>query len=709
MKKLIAWTVLVSMTVLAFAPLSAFADEPKELERAIRIAKESFSISDEYNQFNYDAQENAGRKIWSMAWSSDDPSDGTIRVSVDSEDMITSYREYKPSKYEGSSLPIVSRDEAREKAEIFIERIEKGLVDQLGQNDYRNESLGGETFSFSYYRMIAGIPFYGNTVSVEVDKDTGAIKSYYRDWNGKIDFPSTEGIIDLDDAQEAYRDKIGMELIYKYKIQDDELIPYLVYVPKESGSVWIDALTGEKISAPAYYYVGGMERASDEAKTENALTPEELNAIDEISQLINAVEAEEILREWNEIGFDDGYELVSSRLEKAWPDRNRFRWSMSFKKTVEDDGETRTEYGYGSIDAESGEILSFGNSFNGSDLSDEIAYDEEEALEAVEDFLKEFAPERMDEYVYEGDAEAAIFEREESEENRKYYSFNFTRRVEDIPFRSNSMTVGFDAAEGKVLSYRLTHFHVGFPSAKGVASIESAYEALNEKIGLELLYVPVEEEYSSMMSIRENETGEVRLVYGLKPMKPAILDAEKLVLLNQNGSLYKEPEVSAYEDLKDHYSQEAVETLAENGIYLEGDYYRPDEAITQKDFFILFIHTMGYYVPDERDDEFIEGMYAYLLRQEIIAKEEINQDTIVKRIDAVKYIIRGLGYEKVALLDEIFSEGFADVDEAYPELRGYVAIANGLGIVRGHAGSFYPESQLKRGDAAIMIYNRLSQ
>jgi Zn-dependent metalloprotease len=705
MKKLIAWTVLVSMTVLAFAPLSAFADEPQELERAIRIAKESFSISDEYDQFNYDVRENAGRKIWSMAWSSDDRSDGTIRVSVDSEDMITSYREYKPSKYEGSKLPAISREQARERAEAFMEGLEKGLVDQLGQKDYRNESLGVETFSFSYYRIIAGIPFYGNMVNVEVDKDTGAIKSYYRDWNGKIDFPSTEGIIGMDDAQEAYRDKIGLELIYKYKTQDDELIPYLVYVPKERGSVWIDALTGEKISAPAYYYAGGVEKVADEAKMENELTPEELNAIDEISQLINAEEAEEILRGWNEIGFDDGYEMVSSRLEKAWPDRNRFRWSMSFKKTVEDDGETRTEYGYGSVDAESGEILSFGNSFDGSDLSDEIAYGEEEALEAVEDFLRRFAPERMDDYVYENDLEAVAFEKEE---NRRK-SFNFTRRVEGIPFRSNSITVGFDAAEGRVLSYRLTHFHVGFPSAKGVASIESAYGALNEKIGLELLYVPVEEEYSSRMSIRENETGEVRLVYGLKPMKPAILEAEKLVLLNQNGSLYKEPEVSAYEDLKDHYSQEAVETLAENGIYLEGDYYRPDESITQKDFFILFIHTMGYYVPDERDDEFIEGMYAYLLRQEIIAKEEINQEAIVKRIDAVKYIIRGLGYEKVALLDEIFSKGFADVDESYPELRGYVAIANGLGIVEGHAGSFYPESRLKRGDAAIMIYNRLSQ
>ncbi|MBK5252247.1 MAG: S-layer homology domain-containing protein [Peptostreptococcaceae bacterium] len=211
------------------------------------------------------------------------------------------------------------------------------------------------------------------------------------------------------------------------------------------------------------------------------------------------------------------------------------------------------------------------------------------------------------------------------------------------------------------------------------------------------------------MSMTENKTDGVRLAYGLKPGKPAIFEAETLSLLNRDGSLYREPEISAYDDLDNHYSREAVEILAENGIYLEGESFLPENIIAQKDFFILFINTMGYYVPDERNDEFIEEMYAYLLRQEIITEDEINYSSPVERIDAVKYIIRGLVYEKVAMIDKIFSQGFADVDETYPELRGYVAIAKGIGIVNGFGGSFYPESHLKRGDAAIMIYNRLSQ
>jgi len=709
MKKTIAWLVLLSMILMAFAPLSVFADEPEELERAIKISKEKFSIAEELNQFNYDVEKNEDTKVWTLSWSSDDRNDGNVR-----NDMVIFYNIYKPSKYEGSKLPAISREQARERAEAFMEGLEEGIMDQVVQYDNRNESLTSQTFHFSYKRIVDDIPFYENTVNIEVDKNTGQIKSYYRNWDKKIDFPSSDGIIGIDDAQEAYKDKIGLELIYKYKIVDEKVIPYLVYVPREGGSVWIDAFTGEKISA-SYYYMGGMGSTEDmavEAKRDQALTPEEVSAIDEISNLISGEEAEKILKSLSETGLDDEYELVSSRLEKAWPDRNRFRWFLSFKKTVNENGEARLKYGYGSVDAENGEILNFENSYDGPDASAKVAYSKEESLEAVEKFLEKFVPDRMDEYVYENSDEAIIFESEESEEKR-YYSFTFTRMVDGIPFRSNTIRVGFDAVEGRVLSYNLNHFYTEFPSAKDIAPIESAYDALNEKVGMELLYVPVRDQDSLMRAIMSSvmidSEDKVKLAYGLKAEKPAILDAEKLVLLNQSGDIYREVKISAYDDLEGEYSKEAVETLAENGIYLEGESFNPRDAISQKDFFLLLIHTMGYYVPDQRDDEFITQMYDYLVSQEIIAKNEIDYDSPLRRVEAVKYIVRGLGYEKIALLENIFSQSFADVEKAYPKLRGYVAIANGLGIVRGYDGKFNPEAYLKRGDAAIMIYNRLRQ
>ncbi|PLX29444.1 MAG: hypothetical protein C0604_09835 [Clostridiales bacterium] len=705
MKKTIAWVVLLSMMVLALAPLSAFADEPKELERAIRIAKETFSISEDYSQFSYDVQETGGRKVWNMSWNSTDANDGNIRVSIDSDDMVISYRKYKPSKYEGSKLPVYSRGEASLKAQAFMEGLEQGLTGNIEENEHREESVSSRSYWFSYHRMYGEIPFYGNTISIEVDKDTGEVKSYNRNWDGKTVFPQPQGVIGMQAAQEAYTEKIGIELAYKYRVEDGVIIPYLVYMPKESGSVWIDAFTGEKINSPAYYYGGFAE----EAKAMDSLTPEELRAIEEIAELIDSQEAEDILRKWDETGFDDGFEVVSSRLEQVWPQQDRLQWSFSFRRSVEKDGNPIIDSGYGSVDAQSGEILSFWNSSIGRDEDGEIAYSREESLQAVEAFLEKFAPERMEEYVYEDANDVVILEKEESERDERSYSFNFTRTIDGVPFRSNRISVGFDAVGGQIQNYSLSHFHVEFPSADKAAPIDSAYQALYEKVGLELVYVAQMDEFH-MMSFMEGEAGTaILLAYGLKAVKPAILEAETLDLLNNDGSPYKEPVTKKYTDLEGHYSKGQVETLAENGIYLQGESFKPDQLISQKDFFLLLVHTMGYYVPDERDDDFIERMYEYLVREEIIYREEIDREAPVDRIDAVKYMVRGLGYEKVASLGKIFVQEFPDVDGDYANLRGHVAIAAGLGIVNGYEGLFHPGKPLKRGDAAIMVYNRLSR
>ena len=101
-------------------------------------------------------------------------------------------------------------------------------------------------------------------------------------------------------------------------------------------------------------------------------------------------------------------------------------------------------------------------------------------------------------------------------------------------------------------------------------------------------------------------------------------------------------------------------------------------------------------------------MYEYLVREQIIAQEEIDLGAPVERIEAVKYMVRGLGYEKLACVGEIFVQGFSDVEEDYASLKGHLAIAAGLGIVDGYDGLFHPGDSLKRGDAAIMIYKRLS-
>ena len=75
--------------------------------------------------------------------------------------------------------------------------------------------------------------------------------------------------------------------------------------------------------------------------------------------------------------------------------------------------------------------------------------------------------------------------------------------------------------------------------------------------------------------------------------------------------------------------------------------------------------------------------------------------------EAVKYLIRALKYNKIGDLSEIYKDIFKDTKDIDPQLKGYVSIAYGLGIVQGYNGNFNPKAELKREDGANMIYNFL--
>ena len=153
-----------------------------------------------------------------------------------------------------------------------------------------------------------------------------------------------------------------------------------------------------------------------------------------------------------------------------------------------------------------------------------------------------------------------------------------------------------------------------------------------------------------------------------------------------------------------------ITVLAENGIYLDGSEFKPDEAVLQKDFLYLLSKTMYYYGPvisSESTDDDIDEFYLYLIRQGIVKQEEKAPESNVTREKALIFIIRALNFERVADLQNIFNCPFQDKDEIDASLTGYVTIAAGLGIVNSSSASFRPKDMLKRSEAAVMIYNYL--
>ncbi len=283
----------------------------------------------------------------------------------------------------------------------------------------------------------------------------------------------------------------------------------------------------------------------------------------------------------------------------------------------------------------------------------------------------------------------------------KSYSFQFVRKIDKAYVQDNGIYVTVDAVSGMVTSYNLSWNEVDFPAQDNVIALEKAYDVLFEEVGLELKYI-VPNRYDLDISSRKNQ--EAILVYGLKNHKHANIDANTGVILDYNGKVYEEPNVITYKDLDSSYARDKIVTLAQFGIALPGEEFKPKDKMVQRDFLYLLAKVDYSYIDIEDDDR----LYEIMINRGIIKEEERAPERYITKEEAIKYVIKALNYDKIADLTHIFKDVFKDSEDISDELKRYVAIAYGLKIVEGSNGYLNPKGELKREDGANIIYNYLS-
>jgi hypothetical protein len=728
LKRRIALVLTVMMLIAVLFPVQSLAaGEDSGLEKAVKTAKSMFDIPEDF-KFNYNVGSEGTKKIWYMNWTSKDGIQGDIHVTVDDNGNILYYYRYKPRDYSGQrKFPNVSKKEAKEIADNFIKKVNPGVFPNIRYEDDNGYSLRDYEYIFRYIRIVQGIPFYNNEVYVSVDSNTGEVVSYNYNWSDDIEFPGTDKIISVEQAQQAYREKLGLKLIYTYNYEGEKIKVSAIYTPKYSNySYGIDAVTGEKVSMEGGYYrhTYDEEAAKDMAikqesgagsPVEVPLTPEELEAIKEASKLISLEDAEKIARGLKAVELTDGFKLTYSNLSPAWPEDGNFQWHLSFNKeaTAED-----KEYGYASVtlDAKTGEVFNFYRSVPYKE-GEKAKYDLEASKAAVEAFLKEFKADKFSKTVYDDVSEGNLIiymERYPENEPPRQYSFRYIREINGVEFPANGFTVEFDAVNGKVSSFNMNWYNVAFPAVDKVLSIDSVYEKLFSEIGLELQYRGTNPPVRPLTISEDGkqEKAKAMLVYAIKEgKKPYNFDANTGGFVYSDGTPYKEIKPVEYTDIDGHFAEKHILTLAEYGVSFEGNEFRPNENITQKDFLTLLSKVLNsYYGPvivatsSQKD---IDSLYNFMIREGIVKEGEKAPDSPVAREDGVKFIIRALKYDKVADIKGIFNIVFADADKINPSLVGYIAIASGLEIISGYGGSFRPKDNLTRAETAVMIYNYL--
>lgn len=690
MKRKISFLLALTM-VLTFIPFSSFAAQnyDKQLKEAIVKSKELFNIGDEYDKFNHNINSYDGKTVFYLNWSDSKGKLGNIDVSMTVDGIVTSYGKWKPTYEEQKpKLPKISRKEGLKIAKNFIKKVSPEFVDKIKYID-TSEPLNVHSGSYGYYfvRVENEIPYYNNNIDIYMDNSTGEVINYYSNWDMDLVFPDAKDIISSEKAQELYKEKIGLSLLYKSNYTREKPKVYLAYGPLNT-NLGINAKDGEVVNLNDYlrFYDKNMDMGGRGEAVEEELSPDEKKAVEDITGLISQKDAEKIGREI--LGLDSKYELGYISLNKNWRD-DSYYWQMDFNKG----SDTKAYYANISIDAKTKELISFYKNIS-MDPNKKVQYNEEQALDIAKEYIKKTNPDKFE--LIELNKNPVDVRPLEDQRN---YNFEFIRKVDNAYVQQDSISILVDAIEGQIIEYRINWSKGDFPPKDNIIPINKAYNILFNDIGMELKYI-TPHRYSE--SSKDNK--KVILAYGLKSEKPANIDANTGTILNNQGEPFKISTVKSYSDIDKSYAKDKINILAQYGIALPGEKFNPKEKINQRDFLYLLAKANAPYFEVDNEND---ALYTYVIRAGIIKADEKAPEKIVTKEEGIKYIIRALKYDEIADLNEIYKDLFKDTKDIDPKLKGYVSIAYGLRIVEGAGGKLNPKAELKREDGANMIYNYL--
>lgn len=224
------------------------------MEEAMNLAKKWVDIPDSYkltNAYYYENPQGVVPSTWNFSWSDTSKVNyGYISVGVNAgtgeiTNIGTSYEPpFEPAE--------ITEEQAKKAAVDFLKEIAPSRAGELRLDsanqggeylEFRKPGQNPPTYYFHFSRLVNGVPFTDNGVSVTVN-GKGKVISYYSNWED-LAFPAVEGIIDAAKAAGLYMNQMDFEIGYA-KIGDFRQgwkirLVYRLNHPE----FYIDAKTGE--------------------------------------------------------------------------------------------------------------------------------------------------------------------------------------------------------------------------------------------------------------------------------------------------------------------------------------------------------------------------------------------------------------------------------------------------------------------------------
>lgn len=699
MKKFLA--ILLCAALLLTTGLPAFAAESDAPpDKVIKLAKDTFHISSDFNVFRYNTQTDSqlGKKIYYLSWEQKKDNSPTIEIAVDENGYFYRYYFYEPNDETPSTLPTLSKQDALNSALAFAKEILPEAADEITPNRARVE-YSYNTYEIRFDRDINGIRVANSFLELSVDKNNGTLVSYRAfNWPTGVEIDSAPAIIDAETARKSFQENLPLTLQY-VSLYDEETrknTTLLVYAPpRDYESLFLDAHTGkvlriDRFSAPSPYNEAAADSAASGAsKGDSGLSEEELAEIAKHNQFLKTEELLAKLAKMPELHYSSVIKLSSSSVTSVvsrYSDTVFYRTSLSF---FSNDSKGQ----YASFDAETGELISF-YSYSGESENKTAKVSEAAAKEIADQFLK---ANKNDKFVQ------SKLEEQDSYLNGSSYQYHYIRQVNGLPFYDNSITVTVDAVSGKITYLgEVWNNDASFESIEGVLVQKEASDAYFDFYGDSYFYLPVvkgEDGTLSYVSGYSDYTGsDLSLIPVYAYEISSYIDAKSGDVLNHSGQAAK-PYTrytvleNIYPQLAGHYVKDIANKLYDAGITLSNSDFDPDANITTKEFKEL-ISYLDY-----------KARIAFNASKAGVS----DSSATLTRMDAVKHIIDAMGYEKIAKNTEIFQCPFTDRDAIGATNIGYASLAKGLGIVAGSNNCFMPAKTVTNAEALVMVYNCLNQ
>lgn len=714
MKKIVSMLLVVAILAVFMIPSMAAGNSTpdKGLENAIKYAKSKIDIPKELTKFSYNIYNRNDQMVWSLQWSDQD-GQKYVSVQIDEDNFISSYNASDYMVNNTKKIPKYSKEQGRKTAEGFVNNLNPKLLDQFKFNDSDAYGYNGE-YNFNYVRQLNGIEYNRDYINISVDSITGKVISYSCNYSKNTKFEDASKIISLNEAENAFAQKLGLKLVYNVKTEDGKPVTYLAYVPKSTNK-YIDAVTGDVETLINFYKLydsesGQMAKsdimAASGTVSNVALTPDELDAVNDISNLLTKEGADQKLRSTSFFNLDSSFKLTDAYLGKDWRNSNSLAWTLTYSKVL-DESKKLTRDIQVTIDAKTGALIEFWTNY----ISPEGTTPKKTADEAraiCENSLKTLIPDTYAKVKFD-DSYMSYGSKPEND-----YTFRYVRMENGLECPNDYISVSYDNLSGNITGfYTYWTKELKFADSKNVISIQEANKVLYNKIGFGVQYLPDNsEEVETDLAISKGVVTADKAVLGYLPdtTKPCVISAVDGKLLDNNGNIYKDNKIADYTDINGTKAEDKVRILTQLDIRYTEDELKPGDALLQKDYFIVLckLNDLYYFDQSMDDAKLVDNMYNQLISMGIITKAEKSPLSVLTREEAAKYFIKFMRLSQVAEIKGIYKSNFKDANKINPELLGYVCLASGLKVMNGSNGNFMPKTKMTRLDGLLTIYNYLS-